>query len=458
MDINDKIRTLPTRPGVYLYKNADEEVIYVGKAKNLRSRVRSYFLEASQANAKTGSLMREAVDLEYILVDNEHEALALENNLIKQRKPRFNILLRDDKTYPYVKLTLGDRFPKVFVTRRLRKDGSAYYGPYFPGNLAYRVADVIHRSFMLPSCKVDLSRYHPRPCLQYHIRRCLGPCVEDLTSPEAYREAVRDAQLFLEGRHGELTKSIEQRMQDAANNEQFELAAKYRDLLITIDQVAEKQRMATTEGDDTDVFGYHYENGMLAANLFHVRGGKIVDRREFFWEDLPELIEPEEPSDDVEASPSTPAARPEFEAGAFFSALLKQLYIDQRYVPRTILLPADFADRATLAEFLTQRSGRKVELSPAPARRKTLARRSRRTKRQAELRSAIPRHAAHPENYSGVAAGHPHAPRTPPARRVLRHLSHSGHRNRRVHGRLGKRRNEEIRLPQIPNQNRQRSR
>jgi excinuclease ABC subunit C len=363
MDLNDKIRTLPTRPGVYLYKNADDEVIYVGKAKNLRSRVRSYFLEASQANAKTGSLMREAVDLEYILVDNEHEALALENNLIKQRKPRFNILLRDDKTYPYVKLTLGDRFPKVFVTRRLRKDGSAYFGPYFPGNLAYRVADVIHRSFMLPSCKVDLSRYHPRPCLQYHIKRCLGPCVEDLTTPEAYREAVRDAQLFLEGRHGELIRSIEQRMQEAAGQEQFELAAKYRDLLITIDQVAEKQRMATTEGDDTDVFGYHYENGMLAANLFHVRGGKIVDRREFFWEDLPELIEPDETSDDVEATPSTPIERPEFEAGAFFSALLKQLYIDQRYVPRTILLPADFADRSTLSELLTQRSGRKVELS-----------------------------------------------------------------------------------------------
>src|SRR4051794_4361338 len=360
MDLHQKIRTLPTLPGCYLYKNAEGEVIYVGKAKNLRARVRSYFLEASQANAKTGSLMREAVDLEYITVDNEHEALALENNLIKQRKPRFNILLRDDKTYPYVKLTLGDRFPKVFVTRRLRKDGGAYYGPYFPGNLAYRVADVIHRSLMLPSCKVDLSRYHARPCLQYHIRRCLGPCVEDLTTPEIYREAVRDAQLFLEGRHGELTRSIEQRMQEAAVNEQFELAAKYRDLLITIDQVAEKQRMATTEGDDTDVFGYHYENGMLAANLFHVRGGKIVDRREFFWDELPELIDPDEITDEI---PVAPVARLEFEAGAFFSALLKQLYIDQRYVPRTILLPADFADRTTLAELLTERSGRRVELT-----------------------------------------------------------------------------------------------
>ncbi len=208
MDLHEKIRLLPTQPGVYLYKNAEGEVIYVGKAKNLRSRVRSYLLEASQANAKTGSLMREAVDIDYILVANEHEALALENNLIKQRKPRFNILLRDDKTYPYVKLTLADRFPKVFVTRRLRKDGSAYYGPYFPGNLAYRVVELIHRSFLLPSCKVDLSRYHPRACLQYYIHRCLGPCVEGLTTPEIYTQAVRDAQLFLEGRHTELERSL----------------------------------------------------------------------------------------------------------------------------------------------------------------------------------------------------------------------------------------------------------
>ena len=363
MDLNEKIRTLPAGPGVYLYKNADDEVIYVGKAKNLRARVRSYLLESSQANAKTGSLMREAVDLDYILVDNEHEALALENNLIKQRKPRFNILLRDDKTYPYVKLTLGDRYPKVFVTRRLRKDGGAYYGPYFPGNLAYRIAELIHRSFMLPSCKVDLSRYHARPCLQYHIKRCLGPCVEGLTTAEAYREAVRDAQLFLEGRQGELAKSLEQRMQDAAQQEQFELAGKYRDLLITVDQVAEKQRMAAAEGDDADVFGYHYENGMLAANLFHMRSGKIVDRREFFWEQLPELVEPNEPSEDAEAAPVDPASRPDFDAGVFFSALLKQLYIDQHYVPKCIFLPADFADRASLAGLLSERTGRKVELA-----------------------------------------------------------------------------------------------
>ncbi len=359
MDLHEKIRTLPTRPGVYLYKNADGEVIYVGKARNLRSRVRSYLLEAAQANAKTGSLMRDAVDVDYILVDNEHEALALENNLIKQRKPRFNILLRDDKTYPYVKLTLGDRWPKVFVTRRLRRDGSVYYGPYFPGNLAYRVVDLIHRSFLLPSCKIDLRRYHSRPCLQYYIGRCLGPCVQDLTTPEVYAEAVRDAQMFLEGRTADLNKSLRERMAGAAAAEQYELAAKYRDLLVTIDQLSEKQRIASAEDDDADVFGFHCENGMIAVNLFHLRSGKIVDRREFFWEDLPDFVVdlPESAAESVE-QPITP-----FEPGAFFSALLKQLYIDQHYVPRSIYLPVDFGDRATLAGLLAEQTKHRVEIA-----------------------------------------------------------------------------------------------
>ncbi len=367
MDLSEKIRILPTQPGVYLYKNAEGEVIYVGKAKNLRSRVRSYLLEASQANAKTGSLMREAVDIETILVANEHEALALENNLIKQRKPRFNVLLRDDKTYPYVKLTLGDRFPKVFVTRRLRKDGSAYYGPYFPGNLAYRIVELIHRSFLLPSCKVDLSRYHPRACLQYYIHRCLGPCVEGLTRPEIYADAVRDTQLFLEGRHTELERSLTVRMMAAAEAEQFEAAARLRDQLSTVHQLQEKQRIATAEqSDDADVFGYHFEDGNLAVNLFHVRAGKIVDRREFFWEDLPELLEPvDEPSGGVLDSETGEIRElePPFHAGPVFSALLKQLYIDQPYVPRSILIPVDFDDRETLAGLLSERTGHRIELT-----------------------------------------------------------------------------------------------
>jgi excinuclease ABC subunit C len=374
MDLHEKIRDLPAGPGVYLFRNADEVVIYVGKAKNLRSRVRSYFLEAAQANAKTGSLMREAVDLEYILVANEHEALALENNLIKQRKPRFNVLLRDDKTYPYVKLTLGDRYPKVLVTRRVRKDGAIYYGPFFPGNLAYRIVDLIHRTFLIPSCKVDLSRYHPRPCLQYYIHRCLGPCVEGLTTPDIYSEAVRDVRLMLEGHAAELEKSLQQRMEAAAANEQFELAGRYRDLVITVHQLQEKQRMAAASDDDADVFGYHYENGMLAANLFHIRNGRIVDRREFFWEDLPEFPEAqalESPAHEAQAaedrlqpveSAEIPASDA-FSPAAFFSALLKQLYIDRQYVPRNVYVPVDFADRVPLAELLGDHTRHKVEIA-----------------------------------------------------------------------------------------------
>src|SRR5271156_55558 len=390
MDLLQKIRTLPTQPGCYLYKNAEGEGIYVGKAKNLRARVRSYFLEASQANAKTGSLMREAVDVEYITVANEHEALALENNLIKQKKPRFNILLRDDKTYPYIKLTMNDRYPKVFVTRRLRKDGGAYYGPYFPGNLAYRLVDLIHRSFLIPSCKVDLSRYHPRACLQYYIKRCLGPCLEGLTTPESYRQTVRDVQLFLEGRPGELEHSLTTRMEAAAAEEQFELAARLRDQIVTVHQMQDKQRMATTDNEDADVFGYHYENEMLAVNLFHMRSGKIVDRRDFFWEDLPESLldaatEAVSEVDELEAlpriEPDPAAPAPEigegipvvqhtavsepgaaFSPSVFFSALLKQVYLDQSYVPRSILVPVEFPDRALLAEILSERTGRRVEI------------------------------------------------------------------------------------------------
>jgi excinuclease ABC subunit C len=461
MDLLQKIRTLPTGPGCYLYKNAEGEVIYVGKAKNLRARVRSYFLAASQANAKTGSLMREAVDLEYITVANEHEALALENNLIKQRKPRFNILLRDDKTYPYIKLTLADRHPKVFVTRRLRKDGSAYFGPYFPGNLAHRLVDVIHRSFLVPSCKVDLNRYHPRPCLQYYIKRCLGPCVEGLISIDDYRQVIRDVQLFLDGKSDELERRLTTRMESAAESMQFELAARLRDQLVTVHQAGERQRIASADSsDDADVFGFHFENDMLAVNLFHMRGGKIVDRRDMFWEDLPEFEDvasvaeindedflavsttlssrPESShSDDaaerpafedaditadltLEPDPTEPApeiaadsevseehstlaspfeshlpqsevvsancAVPELETGnskletestnppvttfspaAFFSALLKQLYLDQAYVPRHIYVPVDFPDRQLLADALRERSGHKIEIA-APQR------------------------------------------------------------------------------------------
>jgi len=357
MDLQAKIRSLPTSPGVYLYKNAEGQVIYVGKAKSLRARVRSYFVRQDEADAKTGSLLREAVDVEYIVVDNEMEALALENNLIKQKQPRFNILLRDDKTYPYIKLT-RERFPRVYVTRRLKKDGAAYFGPYFPANLAYRITDLIHRNFLVPSCTVDLTRYHPRPCLQYYIKRCLGPCVRDLTTPDQYEQAVHDVRLFLEGRTGDLAKSLRARMDAAAEQQEYERAAKLRDLVSTVEQVADKQRIAAAEGDDTDVFGYHFENEMLAVNLFHMRTGRVLDRRDFFWEDLPEMGIAEGQVEGGD-SPAVPAG---FSPAVFFSALLKQLYIDQQYVPRQILVPVDFEDRETLETLLSGKAGHHVEI------------------------------------------------------------------------------------------------
>src|SRR4029079_675685 len=234
MELREKVSQLPLAPGVYLYKDEGGRVIYVGKAKSLRLRVRSYFSDDKLADVKTGTLIAEARDVDYILVDNEKEALALENNLIKQWKPRFNILLRDDKTYPYIKLT-NEKYPRLYVTRRLKKDGSTYFGPYFPANLAHRLVHFIHRHFLVPSCKVDLTRYHPKPCLQYHIHRCLGPCVEGLTTDETYGRAVRDVRLFLEGRHGDLAKEFRKRIEDASYQMRFEEARGLHDLLVTVE-------------------------------------------------------------------------------------------------------------------------------------------------------------------------------------------------------------------------------
>ncbi len=342
MDLYQKIKTVPTNPGVYLYKNAEGVVIYVGKAKNLRARVRSYFVEGASDNAKTGSLLREAVDIEYIVVDNEGEALALENNLIKQKQPRYNVLLRDSKSYPYVKLT-AERFPRVYVTRKVRKDGATYFGPYFPASLAYRVVDLIHRSFLIPSCKIDLTRDHPRPCLQYYIKRCMGPCVKDLVTPESYAEVVKDVRLLLGGKPSELSGSLRQRMERAAEEMQFEMAAKYRDLIVTVEQLSEKQRVDAAQGEDVDVIGYHYENHLMAVNVFHMRGGKVLDRREFFWEELGEL-----------------ESAVGLDVGEFISALLKQLYLDVPYIPRTIYVPVDFEDREALQDLLSQKRGSRV--------------------------------------------------------------------------------------------------
>jgi excinuclease ABC subunit C len=339
MDLREKAANLPESPGVYLFKDAVGTILYVGKANSLRNRVRSYFLESRWADAKTGSLVRQIADLETIVVDNEREALALENNLIKQHHPKFNVILRDDKTYPYIRFTVFEKYPRVYVTRRLTKDGSIYFGPYFPHRLAHRIVHFIHKRFLIPSCAVDLTRHHPRPCLQYYIKRCLGPCVAGLTTDERYAEAARDARLFLEGRRHDLMRSLEERMESAAAQERFEQAATYRDLLRTLQEIDDRQKIAAAQGDDTDVLGFYAEPPQVAANLFHLRGGRVVDRRELYWEDLQE-----------------------FDPHEFVPSLLKQIYLEAEYLPRAIHVPLDFEDRAVLEEALSERVGRRVEI------------------------------------------------------------------------------------------------
>jgi len=333
MELTQKAATLPTDAGVYLFKDVLGNILYVGKARSLRNRVKSYFLSSRWVDAKTGSLVREIADLEYIVVDNEREALALENSLIKQHKPKFNVMLRDDKTYPYIRFTAFEKHPRVYVTRRLKKDGSIYFGPYFPHSLAHRIVHFIHKTFRVPSCTVDLTRAHPRPCLQYYIRRCHGPCVPGLVAEDRYAEAARDTKMFLEGRRHDLMKSLESRMLDASNAERFEQAAAYRDLLHTLTEIEERQKIAAAAGDDTDVLAWHAEPPLVAVNLFHLRGGRVVDRRDFYWEDLEE-----------------------FDPAEFLPSLLKQLYLDAAYLPRAIHIPMDFEDRELLEEILTERA------------------------------------------------------------------------------------------------------
>ena len=339
MSLREKADAAPLRPGVYLFKDGSGKPIYVGKAKSLRLRLRSYFQEARPSDPKRDRMLGTAADLETILVDNEKEAMALENNLIKRFQPRYNILLRDDKTYPYIKLTLAERWPRVYVTRKVRKDGSAYFGPYFPANLAYRIVDFIHRSFKVPSCTVDLTRFHPRPCLEYHIKRCVGPCVEGYTTVEGYAEAVRHVRLLLDGRVNDLVRDLRQAMAAASDAQDYEQAGRYRDQISTLEQLRERQKMAAYEGRDADYFGFHQEGPLVAVNLFHVRGGRVADRREFFWEDLDQ-----------------------FEPGAFFSSLLKQIYLDQPYLPDAIHVPVDFEDRELLSDFLSEKRGRIVSI------------------------------------------------------------------------------------------------
>src|SRR4029079_1183154 len=287
MTIVENSKACPRGPVIYINKNAAGKIIYVGKAKNLRNRVRQYFQSSRHQDPKTRQLVKVIADFEFIVVDNEVEALVLESNLIKKHKPRFNVFLKDDKSYPHLKLT-NEPYPKVVVTRKITRDGSSYYGPFLPAVQARNTLNLINRAFQLRTCEIEIDGKLPRPCLEYHLKRCLGPCVKGLCTQEEYQEAARDVKVLLEGRNKELAADLERRMWHFAENQNYELAAKYRDLHKTVLALSEQQKMATVAARDVDIFGYHREKQRLALQLFTMREGRIVGRREFFWEDLPD--------------------------------------------------------------------------------------------------------------------------------------------------------------------------
>ncbi|MDQ3491321.1 MAG: excinuclease ABC subunit UvrC [Acidobacteriota bacterium] len=340
MTLAEKLKSLPAASGIYLHKNADGKIIYVGKAKSLRSRVRQYFQSSRNQDAKTRRLVKKIADFEFIVVDNEVEALILESNLIKKHKPHFNVFLKDDKQYPHLKMT-NEPFPKVVITRKILKDGASYYGPILPAALARRTLNLVNRAFQLRTCDIEITGKLPRPCLEYHLKRCLGPCVKGLCTQDEYLQAARDVKIMLEGKNKELAKDLEHRMWHFSENHNYELAAKYRDLHRSVIALGEQQKMATTADRDVDIFGYYRENQRLALQLFTMREGRIVGRREFFWEDL---------QDDET-----------FDASRFLGEVLTQYYSTD-YVPLEIHVPQDFEDRPVLEKVLTERRGRRVKI------------------------------------------------------------------------------------------------
>jgi len=334
-----KLDNLPASPGVYLFKDAGGTIIYVGKALSLRNRVRSYFQESRATDPKTDHLVAEVADLETILVDSEVEALILESTLVKRNQPRYNVNLKDDKSFPYLKLTVNEPFPRIFVTRRIRQDGALYYGPYLPASYARQTIRLINRYFKLRTCNLPIDGTMSRPCLDYQMKRCLGPCVTGLCSREDYLRAVEDVKLLLSGRTDSLIRELERRMEQAAEDLRYEAAAMYRDWIAMVRDTSERQKMILEGEDDTDLFGYHQEGAQLAMAVFAVRGGRIVGRREFYWEDLLS-----------------------FDPGDFFSSALEQYYLQDTFTPVEILIPADIEDAGALETWLSERKGRRVHI------------------------------------------------------------------------------------------------
>jgi excinuclease ABC subunit C len=337
MPLADKLEQLPGRPGVYVFKGADGSILYVGKARVLRDRVRSYFQASRPTEPHKSRMVEEIADLDLVVTDSEMEALALENNLIKRHKPPYNLRLRDDKNHPYLKLTLAEEYPRLYVVRRPAEDGNAYGGPYIPASLGRKTAGLVKKLFGVRSCKETLDGRRPRPCLQYQSKRCAAPCVEQLCSLERYRRSCEDARLFLEGRTEEVAKRLRGQMEDAAGDERFEEAASLRDQVRALLRMEAPQKITTTDIEERDLFAAHVEGDRAAVQAFSVRDGKVVAREGFL---LDRLTEPE----------------------AVLASTLQQFYAGGRYVPREVVVPEEIPDRDLLEAWLAARRGTLVRI------------------------------------------------------------------------------------------------
>jgi excinuclease ABC subunit C len=338
-ELKDLIGRLPEQPGVYLYFNAGGETIYVGKARSLRDRVRNY-LGAYGTDPKTDALLDDVARLEFIVTDSVVEALALENNLIKQRSPKYNILLRDDKNYPYLQLTTNEPFPRVLVARRVERDGSFYAGPFLPARFARRTMALTHRLFGIRSCNEVITGKRGRPCLEYDIKRCIAPCVDTVCSADQYRQAVALTELFLEGKNDELAKTLRERMLDAAGQERFEEAAQLRDAMRTVQTLDDRQqKMATADLGHRDVFGMKRGPAGAVVEVFQVRRGRVIERVELVTDSA------------VVGGPD----------GAVLEAAIQQFY-ELRAAPPEVHVPAEPDEREAIETWLSSQAGRKVRL------------------------------------------------------------------------------------------------
>ena len=333
----ERVKELPEKPGVYLFKNEKNRVIYVGKANSLRQRARSYFHEAP-GGPLTYWMLSEATDLDFIVTDSPLEALMLENNLIKKNQPRYNILLRDDKTHPYIKLTVHEDFPRAYIVRKVRKDGAAYFGPFIPASLAKKTLNIIHRYFMLRQCHIKITDEPQRLCLLYHIHRCLGPCAQK-TSREEYSQSVADVKMFLEGKKEDLLMRLQQKMYEYSAKQEYELAANYRDLAATVVELNTRPKLISYELDDVDLFGFARNDENIAVQIFFMRNGQVVGRHEFFFE-------------------SKIAA----DSGSLLSHVLMQFYSMPRFLPRNVYVQTEFPDRQTLQQWLSEKKGAGVRV------------------------------------------------------------------------------------------------